>query len=265
MGNVIAANITRTPVENGSNWGSVAAPSSVWAFEGLESSLDGLIAVDNTGGSNAVVWDAGGFARVTYNVAGTTGLRYTVPSGKFETLVSFQIRRHTNSCSKMIKTVSSNALIPVSPFANYTIGPTAGGYSGSNLSVSYGEYGGDSGNQFWVDGNIAGGASPLARGAPTQTVVTPGGVAMSIDGSAWDTVEIWARFNSTSTQDGEWAIRLNGVVIFHWQNVWNCSEPSVDEARNRAYIGLAEYTSSVGFYEDYRNFKIGYTRPGWLT
>ena len=28
MGNVIVSNITRTPVENGSNWGSVAAPSS---------------------------------------------------------------------------------------------------------------------------------------------------------------------------------------------------------------------------------------------
>ena len=66
MGNVIVSNITRTPVENGSNWGSVAAPSSGLATPDLFYDDFGSGDFSATGGTaiNTVDFDWGQDVRV---------------------------------------------------------------------------------------------------------------------------------------------------------------------------------------------------------
>jgi len=268
MGNVIS-NVSHPQFDLGGGVIGGIAPTYSWAFEGLESSLAGFSIIDNSSGQvHSAEWDAGGFARLTWAAeanAGTFGLRYNIPSGKFQSLTQFDIRRHGTKTSKILKSPGINNGTG-NPTSNYTFGATLGGYVSAGLDIYYSDSvnGGDNSTGYTMTGSLGGGTSET-RATPTKTVVTPGGINMSVDGVTWDTYEVFVKFNETGIANGEIGIRKNGTLILHFEDVWNCAEPAIDGARFRKYAGLGEYSSSRDFYEDYRNFKIGYDRPAWLT
>ncbi len=245
-----------------------------WAFEGLETGLTGMT---NDPDNGTVEWNAGGFARITYTAAGTTSLNYVIPTASqgAQILVQFDIRRHSTSCSKILK-IPSVGLIQ-SPYNKYSnVTALSGGYSSQKISItgySSDSNGGDAELKVDMDGTVSG---TYRRSAPTFTVSQPSDVNFDVTGTVWHTMKFWAKFNSNNTADGEFAVWKDGVLLLHMQNVWNCAttdgdgvNPGVAEAdlplyRNRARVWLGNYTQSpaiFSFYEDYRNLKIGYVRP----
>ena len=98
MGNVIVSNITRTPVENGSNWGSVAGTAPTFVAQKLYTAQDmGAQGID--GVKRELDWitnEAEPFARLTYNDEGVGGLIYFFQDpAETSFYCSFYQRRHS--------------------------------------------------------------------------------------------------------------------------------------------------------------------------
>lgn len=252
-----------------------AGAGDVWVFEGLSDGLAGL----TTDGSG-IAWDAGGFARITWATGGTKQLKYTVPGGTDtgSVLVQFDLRRWGTPSSKQLK-VFARSLRLLGAANNITaIGPTATGYSGTNMSVYWSDSptGGDNLTSLNLTGALVGGGIYSRSGRPTFVIKQSVNPTQDVAGN-WATYKLWVKFNDDNIQNGEVAIWRNGVLLLHATNVWLCATTLNDagaasgvSAENRPlywqrdYISLGDYSSQSGFYEDYRNLKVGYTRPAEL-
>jgi len=255
-------------------WGLVT-PSYTWAFEGLSTGLAGFDTITDKG---SIVWDAGGFARVTSNVAGVTALRYVVPAGNPSILVEYEIRRQMSACSKQLKALSQGVFVsPYTKYSNFTFGTAIGGYNNINVGIIYSDdsNGGDNDVGYYCNAVLSGGSVPN-RSAPTFLVYQASQVTNNISGTVWEKYKVWWKPNSDNTADGEFAVWKDDVLVLHAINVWNCAttnsdgtNPGVSSAdlylyQDRGQVGLFEYANAAGVIEDYRNFKIGYTRPAGI-
>jgi hypothetical protein len=111
-----------------------------------------------------------------------------------------------------------------------------------------------------------------AREAPTFATVSGSQQYFPVDGNFHE-FKFWAKFNDDNTQNGEFAVWLDGVLLLHMTDVWNCATTTSDgtnpgvsagvleQYQFRHYAGVCEYFNNTGFYEDYRALKVGYTRP----
>lgn len=245
-----------------------------WSFEGLSAGLTGLSTVTSAAGS--VAWDASGFARITYNSGGVTAIRYNLSAGVTEITVQFDIRRHGLATSKQLKIPSRG--LNVAPYTKYSNVTAIGqAYSGNNIRIVYSDDsdGGDSDVHYDMTGTRRG-ADALTRAAPTFATKQVSEVTQSTNGTTWETYKLYWKPNTDNTQDGEFAIWKNGTLILHATGVWNCATSTGDGTnpgasvadlplyQDRLYVALGEYANAGGFYEDYRNLKVGYFRPGDL-
>ena len=241
-----------------------------WVFEGLETGLSGLTIVENNG--NTIEWDAGGFARCTANATAICSIQYFPIIDTDQILVQFDMRRHTESQnSKVLKIPSKGA--PTYP-ANVTVGGH-GGYQSNEIRIegySDRSNGGDSQLYVRMDGVMSSG---ITRDVPTFATTSTSQVYFPVDGE-FHTFKFWAKFNDDNVANGEFAVWLDDVLLLHMTDVWNCATTISDgtnpgvaaadltEYQYRHYVGVCEYFNNTGFYEDYKNLKIGYTRPSEL-
>lgn len=255
-----------------------AAASQAWTFSdlvtgwaGQNNANAGLQRADDGSTGNGCVWTSdatGGYLKYTAVNPGTCGLRYTVPTtGLHEICVQYDIRRHSNLCSKQCKTYGWGQANPTGspPTSNATFGCTMGGYSGTTYGVYYGDVATGS-NDVSVAYNASGyptGSLPsIGYGSafsrtpyPTQSTII--GATQDITGTVWETYMVYFRGSSPSTADGQIAIWKNGVLVMNQTAMWNCSSTTQD----RGGFALYEYSSNSGFVEDYRNVYAMFAKP----
>lgn len=245
-----------------------------WYWEGLSSGLGGLTADTSHG---TVVWNAGGFARITYVTAGVTDLEYrSTPAGNSEITVQYDIRRHQANGSKQLKIFSrhssgAGALTAQQPFS----------YSGSKPSYTYSDNSNSGDNDCEINllGAFRGGTAATRTPAFTKSTfqASDAAVQQDITGTVWETWKVYEKRNSDNVADGELAVWKDGVLVLHLTNMWNCAttvsdgtNPGVSDSerilyRERGRVALGAYANvGGGWYEDYRNLKIGFFRPAEL-
>lgn len=257
--------------------GSNLLPSSQsWTFSDLVNgmNLDGKgFQIQNDGStSNTALWMTdvtGGFCRITNTQAGTFGLRYGQPTaGLNEFCAQYDIRRSSNLCSKQCKTYGWGQ-VNGGNTSNATFGCTMGGYSGTGYGVYYGDNSTGSNDAtvaYLTSGYPTGSLPNIGFGdaftrTPYPTQATVAVANQDISGNVWETWMVYFKASSSGTPDGEIAIwkLITGTwtLVMHMTNMWNCSSTT----QSRGGFGLYEYSSSVGFHEDYRNAFAMFSRP----
>lgn len=247
----------------------VPATGYAWAFEGLEAGLTGFTTNTSHG---TVTWDAGGFARVESTSAGVTSIDYAISPTTSQLLVQYDIRRQSTAGSKQMKiTASGDTYV-----SNFTVQTAS--YNSARFDPSWSDDsdGGDNDIEIDLTGTLRGGAV-ATRSPPFVKVVyqaSDTAVVQDITGTVWETWKFWLKQNSDNTADGELAIWKNGALVLHLTNVWNCATTTGDGVHGGAPVALSNYkfgrlwlygyANASGVIEDYRNFKIGYTRPSEL-
>jgi hypothetical protein len=231
-------------------------------FSGLYTSQN-MTVDDNTSGADAITWrtdEAEPYARITYNAAGTIRLLHSLLNRSANQMyVSYYVRRFGMPCSKQCKFFGQ---IVSGAYSNTTFGPTAGGYSDNEFFIYYGDTttgGNDNSVQLHLDGTLI--SSSYSRAAPTF-VYAPSRAFQTVDGSAFDHMEVFAKYNSNSTQNGEFGIARNGSRIFQESNAFN----TPNGCQLRDYFTLGDFSASSGFFEDYKKVDMSTSyRPSWMT
>lgn len=224
-----------------------------YAAELLTSGLTGLTEMNP--GTNTSVWDAGGFARITYNVSGTYGLRFTPDTTKTQVYVRFELRRNQLNTTKQFKLLGNGAIL-----SNATMGAAGGGYTGNLYYIGYGDNVASENDGTCItrmDGTLQGG-SAYTRTPPTD-VYSPAMVYQDYSGTVWEQYELFWKYNDSGVANGEIIIWKDSVLIFHFTNVYNCADGVGNNTLGQ--IGIGEYSGNAGVYEDYRNLSISYERP----
>lgn len=282
---------TRYPQGNAPNSGATAqglgASVSVSAAQGLADGgemefalvdlVDGwdhLNFEQDSGGSGTAQWttdDTGGFARITWVNNGTRGLRWRggMSTQHNQIYIKFDLRRYSTSYNtKQLKIFGrGNLQSPQQPYSNFTFGPQRTGYDGGTGAGGVVWSDSPSGGDNSASPSYGGYTSPPSTGGggsfsrtpyPTQTVTTPG-VTQAIND--WDTWEMFVRYNDDGINNGIIAVRKAGVLIFRYDNVWNCGT-------GLQWIGgfsLGEYATTAGAIEDFRRVYASWNTPAWLS
>lgn len=258
--------ITPTPTSSGMTFQLVSLVTGI--NNGLAMQDDGGTTIGTN--PNTINWmsDASGsFARITYNKPGTFGLRWGfAQTGVHQIYIKYDVRRHFNNCSKQLKEYGWGQINGGST-SNTTFGCTMGGYAGTTYGIYYGDAATGS-NDATVEMACSGyptnnlpsigfGGQFSRTPYPTQQITS--NVTQDITGSVWQTIEIYARYNDANFNNGEFAVWVNGATnpSFYLTNLWNCSNGT----QNRGGLGLGEFSSNSGFYEDYRNLYVSFDRP----
>ena len=248
-------------VATGSAAGTDAYGIQTYAAQNLITAQDMTV---NPGGSgNNVQWitnESEPFARINYVTAFTFGLRWSFADrNQSQFYARFKIRRSASACSKMFKCLGQR-FNGGADYSNTTFGPSIFGYTSTGIGIQWDDGisgGNDNGIGYNMAGAMAGGTTSgsFSRAQPTVT----GTSTYSIDtgGSTWVEFEIFTKFNSNNTPDGEVIIWIDGALKFHATGVYNC----VNDGQPRDVIGLGEYSASSGFSEDYKQFYVSSERP----
>ena len=244
-----------------------------WYWEGLETSLNGLSTITSHG---TVAWDAGGFARITYSAQGQTAIQWAIPAGNTAIVVEYEVRKNTGAnSSKMLKIPARGAY--VSPYSKYSnVTAFGGGYTSNTVRITgYSDHsnGGDTALSIRTTGTNTG---TYTRATPTFATVTGVEATYDTTGTVWHKMKLWAKMNSDNTADGEFAVWKDDVLILHMTGVYNCATTTGDGTnagvsaadlslyQDRDKVSIGDYANAGGFYEDYKNLKIGFTRPSSL-
>lgn len=233
-----------------------------YAVQDLVTGIDTMTYNQNSGtGTLEWITDEGGYARHTWNSAGTRGLRWAVPAGHSQLYVRFDLRRSSSAWNS--KQCKIFGIDPPTLYSNFTFGPQMDTYLGGTSAhgVAYSDWveGGDNLTGVRYNGDETGTFQRSPH--PTQEVVTSN-VTQAIND--WDTWEMFVRYNSNGTNNGRCAVRKNGTLIMRLVDMWNCAP----DAQEFSAVGLSEYDQGAGAapyprYEDYRDFRASYDTPSW--
>lgn len=263
----LTAKLTQSPVVTPTAPQEPTPSSSVLKslYTGINGGME--FSNDNQGAGNTAVWktdETEGYAQLTWGSGGTAGLRIVLPDNKQPGIyVSFWIRRHNASTTKLIKLFGTGYL-------------SSGHYSNVNfwcfdnntlLGFSYSDTtaGGDIDVQYTLGGYPTNNLPKLYYGTqfsripyPTQNKTKS--VNLTFD-NTWHRIELWIKKDS-GVADGELAARLDSdnSTVAHFKNMWNTNplSPGFD------MIGLGEYSNAsnkVPPIEDYKKFDMSYSRP----
>lgn len=227
----------------------------------------------NDGGTaNTATWNPSGlgnFLRINSpsgsTGVGTFGLRFaTTATGFHEICVQYDIRRNTSTASKQCKTYGWG-LVNTGNTSNATFGCTMGGYVGTTYGVYYGDVSTGSNDvsvAYATSGYPTGSLPNIGFGSafsrtpyPTQTTTVAS--SQDVTGSVWETWMIYFLAASPSSPDGQIAIWKNNSLVMYETAMWNDNATTQD----RGGFGLYEYSSNSGFFEDYRNVYMMFSRP----
>lgn len=263
-----------------------------WVVQSLQTGINnGVNFSDDKGGNgpnglpNNAVWvpAAGtdpGFARVTLNNGGTSGLRWEFPDNTHKQ-VYWEVTMRPNyrpgydptppsphdvayTNSKMFKLLGWGN-VHGGNTSNVTIGPQLATYvgpPGAAAGVAYSDApeGGDNLVSWYFTGVLGGGGS-YTPGVPHPTFLTTINTLVDANWARW---RIWIKYNDDGLANGEFAIWYRGVLVLHAINVVNCGVG----LQKMGAIGLTEYTTPVsrastttGCQEDWSDLRIAYTRP----